>query len=188
MLNAGNMHRTFEIRINGELRGTPRVQVIASNGEALGVMPLAAALRLAMKQGLDLVEVNPTADPPICKILDFDTVKHAAQQEKLSDRAERRTEHDTDELRSCRAPVAWTAFECDGRALEYLAFEGKENVRPRDWPAHEPSPTPWLSVIIVIVRNPGNGKSSGITFPLGTVVTVDHAIEAARDMWPQLTE
>lgn len=58
--------------MNGELRGTPEVRVIASDGAMLGVMPLALALRLAMKEGLDLVEVNPKASPPVCKILDFD--------------------------------------------------------------------------------------------------------------------
>ena len=69
------MERTFKIRINGELRGTPHVRVIASDGTMLGVMPLAEALRLAMKEGLDLVEVNPKADPPVCKILDFGKYK-----------------------------------------------------------------------------------------------------------------
>jgi translation initiation factor IF-3 len=60
-----------KIRINGELHGTPTVLVIGASGEALGEMPLAEALRLAMKEGLDLVEVNPEADPPVCKLLDL---------------------------------------------------------------------------------------------------------------------
>ena len=55
------MART-KIRINGDLRGTPRVDVIGSSGDRLGVMPVAEALRLAIKEGLDLVEVNPGAD------------------------------------------------------------------------------------------------------------------------------
>lgn len=59
------------IRKNGDLRGLPSVRVIASSGEMLGVMPLAEALRLALKEGLDLVEVNPRAQPPVCKLLDF---------------------------------------------------------------------------------------------------------------------
>jgi translation initiation factor IF-3 len=70
------MERAFKIRINGDLRGTPPVRVIASNGEMLGVMPLAEALHLAMKEGRDLVEVNPNADPPVCKILDFREYKY----------------------------------------------------------------------------------------------------------------
>ena len=62
---------SFKIRKNGELRGTPNVRVIAADGEMLGVMTLAEALRAAMKAGLDLVEVNPKASPPVCKILDL---------------------------------------------------------------------------------------------------------------------
>jgi translation initiation factor IF-3 len=64
-----------KIRRNGELRGTPKVRVLSSSGEQLGVMTLAEALRLAMKEGLDVVEVNPKADPPICKILDLSRYK-----------------------------------------------------------------------------------------------------------------
>jgi translation initiation factor IF-3 len=69
------MERTFKLRVNGDLRGTPEVRVIASIGEMLGVMTLAEALRLAMKEGLDLVEVNPKATPPVCKILDLQRYK-----------------------------------------------------------------------------------------------------------------
>ncbi len=60
-----------KIRKNGDLRGLPSVRVIGSSGEMLGVMPLAEALRLALKEGLDLVEVDPRAQPPVCKLLDF---------------------------------------------------------------------------------------------------------------------
>jgi translation initiation factor IF-3 len=75
-----DMERTFKIRINGDLRGTPLVRVIASDGEMLGVMTLAEALRVAMKEGRDLVEVNPKADPPVCKILDFGKYKYAEKR------------------------------------------------------------------------------------------------------------
>jgi translation initiation factor IF-3 len=43
-----------KIRKNGDLRGLPSVRVVGSSGEMLGVMPLAEALRLALKEGLDL--------------------------------------------------------------------------------------------------------------------------------------
>jgi hypothetical protein len=67
------MQQGSKIRKNGDLRGLPNVRVIESSGKMLGVMTLANALRLAFKEGLDLVEVAPTASPPVCKILDFDT-------------------------------------------------------------------------------------------------------------------
>jgi translation initiation factor IF-3 len=61
-----------KIRKNGDLRGTPSVRVFGARGEMFGVMSLAEALRLALKEGLDLVEVNPEADPPVCKLLDLE--------------------------------------------------------------------------------------------------------------------
>lgn len=70
----------FKIRMNGELRGTPHVRVISKSGEALGVVTLAEALRMAVREGLDLVEVNPAADPPVCKLMDFAQFKADARE------------------------------------------------------------------------------------------------------------
>jgi translation initiation factor IF-3 len=70
------------MRKNGELRGTPQVDVIASSGEKLGILPLAGALRLAFRQGLDLVEVEPEARPPVCKLLDLALHERNVETEK----------------------------------------------------------------------------------------------------------
>src|SRR5271163_417477 len=64
-----------QIRINQRIR-VPEVRVIAESGEMLGVMPTHEALRRAQEKGLDLVEVNPKAEPPVCKILDFGKFKY----------------------------------------------------------------------------------------------------------------
>ncbi len=69
------------IRKNDDLLGLANVQVIASSGEKLGVMTPAEALRLAREQGLDLVEVNPGAQPPVCKLLDFSRFKYENAKE-----------------------------------------------------------------------------------------------------------
>ncbi len=45
--------------------------MIDSAGNQAGIMPLAAALEIAREEGLDLVEVSPTADPPVCRVMDF---------------------------------------------------------------------------------------------------------------------
>ncbi len=47
------------------------VRVIDAGGEQAGVMPLEAALEIARDDGLDLVEVSPMADPPVCRVMDF---------------------------------------------------------------------------------------------------------------------
>ncbi|EYF07338.1 translation initiation factor IF-3 [Chondromyces apiculatus] len=64
-----------QIRINQRIR-VPEIRVIGDDGEMLGIMPTNEALRRAQEKGLDLVEVNPKAEPPVCKILDFGKFKY----------------------------------------------------------------------------------------------------------------
>ena len=47
------------------------MRCVASNGDMLGVMETREAMKLAIDQGLDLVEISPNADPPVCRIMDF---------------------------------------------------------------------------------------------------------------------
>jgi translation initiation factor IF-3 len=54
----------------------PEVRVINSDGEQLGVMPTDKAREIADEQGLDLVEVSPTAAPPVCRITDYGKYKY----------------------------------------------------------------------------------------------------------------
>ncbi|MFL6210364.1 MAG: translation initiation factor IF-3 [Pyrinomonadaceae bacterium] len=57
-------------RINDRIR-VPEVRVIADDGEQLGIMQTRAAVQLARERGLDLVEVAATAQPPVCRIIDY---------------------------------------------------------------------------------------------------------------------
>ena len=79
--------RQFQIRVNHRIR-VPEVRVIDANGEMLGVMATHEALRRAQEQGLDLVEVNPKAEPPVCKILDFGKYKY--EEKKKAGEAKRK--------------------------------------------------------------------------------------------------
>ncbi len=63
-----------------------RVLLIDENGEKQGEMPIAAALEAAREAGLDLVEVSPTANPPVCKILDYGKFKFQEQKKKAEAR------------------------------------------------------------------------------------------------------
>ena len=56
------------------------VQVIGSDGNNLGSMPLNKAIELAKKEGLDLIEISPNANPPVCKIMDMGKYKYDAQK------------------------------------------------------------------------------------------------------------
>ena len=59
---------------------SPDVQVIASDGENLGVISTNEAISMAKNQGLDLIEIAPNAKPPVCKIMDMGKYKYDAQK------------------------------------------------------------------------------------------------------------
>ena len=58
----------------------PNVRVIGADGEMVGVLSRDAALALAEESGMDLVEIQPQADPPVCKIMDFGKFKFEMQK------------------------------------------------------------------------------------------------------------
>ena len=59
-----------EYRVNRQIRAK-EVRLIDENGKQIGIVPLQEALRIANEKGLDLVEIAPNANPPVCKILDY---------------------------------------------------------------------------------------------------------------------
>jgi translation initiation factor IF-3 len=77
--------RGYQIRVNHRIR-VPEVRVIGADGSMLGVLQTHEALRAAQEQGLDLVEVNPKADPPVCKILDFGKYKYEEKKKQAQAR------------------------------------------------------------------------------------------------------
>ena len=66
-------------RINERIR-VPQVRVIGEENEQLGVMDIRDAIRAAREKGLDLVEVAATADPPVCRIIDFGKFQYEAKK------------------------------------------------------------------------------------------------------------
>lgn len=66
-------------RINERIR-VPQVRVIGEEGEQLGVLDIRDAIRAAREKGLDLVEVAATADPPVCRIIDFGKFQYEAKK------------------------------------------------------------------------------------------------------------
>ena len=59
---------------------SPEVQVIGSDGENLGILNTTEAISKAKNQGLDLIEIAPNANPPVCKIMDMGKYKYDAQK------------------------------------------------------------------------------------------------------------
>jgi translation initiation factor IF-3 len=68
-------------RVNEDIR-VPQVRLIDQDGEMQGVMSARDALLRAYAVGLDLLEISPNADPPVCKILDFGKYKYEQQKKK----------------------------------------------------------------------------------------------------------
>ena len=90
--NKGNHDISRDLRINQMIR-VPQVRVLDEDGSQLGVMPTQQALAMAQERGLDLVEVAPTAAPPVVKFLDFGQYKYElTKREKEAKRKQRSVE------------------------------------------------------------------------------------------------
>ena len=75
-----------------EFISVPKVRVIDENGDNLGVLLTAEAMEQAAAVGLDLVEVSPNADPPVCKFLDVGKYKYEAQKKANLARKSQKTQ------------------------------------------------------------------------------------------------
>lgn len=76
-------------RVNGKIRAR-EVRVIDAEQKNLGVLPLGEAINLARAQGVDLVEVNPNATPPVCRLVDFGKFRY---EQAKRDKESRKHQH-----------------------------------------------------------------------------------------------
>lgn len=83
------MDIALELIINEEIRDR-EVRVIDENGEQLGVMLTPKALQLAEERGLDLAKIQPTAKPPVCKLLDYDKYRYEQSRRERENRKNQR--------------------------------------------------------------------------------------------------
>ena len=79
-------------RANERIRALD-VQVIGSDGVNLGAMPLNKAIELAKKEDLDLIEVSPNTNPPVCKIMDIGKYKYDLQKKANQAKKNRKLYH-----------------------------------------------------------------------------------------------
>jgi translation initiation factor IF-3 len=77
-------------RVNQEIK-IPRVQLVDAEGNNRGIVPTEEAIKLAEDNGLDLVEIAPNADPPVCKILDYGRFKFQSQKKAAEARKKQKT-------------------------------------------------------------------------------------------------
>ncbi len=72
--------REPEVRINQRIRAR-EVRLVDENGQQLGVVPIREALNMSEERGVDLVEVAPNADPPVCRLMDYGKFKYELKKQ-----------------------------------------------------------------------------------------------------------
>jgi len=73
------MSKVDEPRVNGQITAAS-IRLVDQNGSMVGVVSTAEGMKLAEQAGLDLVEISPTASPPVCKILDYGKYRYEIQK------------------------------------------------------------------------------------------------------------
>ena len=68
-----------ELRINDQIKAK-EIRLIDVNGEMLGITSTYKGISLAREAGLDLVEISPNSNPPVCKIADYGKIRYQAQK------------------------------------------------------------------------------------------------------------
>jgi translation initiation factor IF-3 len=99
----------------------PQVRLVSAEGEMLGVLDTSEALRNAREAGLDLVEVNPKAFPPVCKIMDFGKFKY----EEKKRQAEARKRQSTVELKEIKLRPKTDDHDIEVKLRHILRFLGE---------------------------------------------------------------
>uniref|UniRef100_UPI0035715820 translation initiation factor IF-3 n=1 Tax=Litoreibacter roseus TaxID=2601869 RepID=UPI0035715820 len=77
-------------RVNDRIR-SDEIRLIGADGENVGVVTPARAMEMAAEAGLDLVEISPNANPPVCKIMDFGKYKYEQQKRESEARKKQKT-------------------------------------------------------------------------------------------------
>lgn len=127
-----------EIRVNERIR-VPEVRLIGPGGEQVGIVRIEDALRVAADADLDLVEVAPTAKPPVCKIMDYGKYKYeAAQKERESRKNQQQTVVKEQKLRpkiddhdyATKKGHVVRFLEAGAKVKVTIMFRGREQSRP----------------------------------------------------------
>ena len=125
-------------RLNNKIN-VPEVRLLDSDNNNLGVFSTKEALRMAEEQEIDLVEINPKVDPPVCKIIDFSHFKYQKEKEI---RKQKQQAHDT-ETKGIRLSVRISDHDMGVRLNQAEKFlnrgdkvkvelnlRGRENIKP----------------------------------------------------------
>lgn len=114
------------------------VRLIGEDGQMVGVMPSAQALRLAIEADLDLVKISPTANPPVCKIMDYSKFKYE-QAKKDKENRKNQTVIEIKEIRlsmtidvgdiAVKTKQCLKFLEAGNKVKVSIRMKGRENAR-----------------------------------------------------------
>jgi len=99
------------------------LRVVDETGENLGVMPLEAALKLAMEKGLDLIEIAPMVKPPVARIISFDKFRYQKEKELKKQKATQKTS----ELKQIQITAKSAKNDLETRVKRINEFLEEEN-------------------------------------------------------------
>ena len=113
------------VRINFNIK-VPQVRVVREDGTQLGIMATDAARKIALDEGCDLVEIVPNANPPVCKLTNFDKFRYEQKQkEKEAKKVQKEKQIETKEIR-LRPCTQANDIEVKGNAIIRFLGEGKK--------------------------------------------------------------
>jgi len=118
--NAPPPNRDSGPRINDRIRA-PEIRLIGADGENVGVVTPSRALAMAEEAGLDLVEISPNAEPPVCKIMDFGKFKYETQKKE----AEARKKQKVIEIKEIKFRPGTDTHDYDVKMRSVLKFLGE---------------------------------------------------------------
>jgi len=114
-----------KLRVNENIRAK-EVRLVGEGGEQLGILPLYQAREIAQKRNLDIVEVAPNAEPPVCRLLDYGKYKY--EQEKKERELKRSQKTSLLKEVRLRPRIGEHDFEAKTRSVKKL-LEGGDKVK-----------------------------------------------------------
>jgi translation initiation factor IF-3 len=138
-MQTNNNNTQYRVRINKYIR-VPQIRVILEDGSSPGIMETYVALKMAQDQGLDLVEINPKAIPPVCKILDYGKFKYeekkklqeSKKNQKVQELKELTFRPNTDDNDLAHKVERAKEFLAEGNKVKFtIRFRGREITHPQ---------------------------------------------------------
>ncbi len=106
-----------KVRINNEITA-PVVRVVDASGTMVGILPISEALKAAYDRGMDLVEIAPQANPPVCRIIDFGKFQY---EQHKREKQQRKQQHQT-QLKEIRLKIVTDTHDLDFKARHAREF------------------------------------------------------------------